>query len=95
MRIHNLHTAPIRHFYKNRTFPKKADFYGQKINVCATLKGHACPNFPKFGTVLQHRTKFPRPLTQSYFLAFKFRAQGIFYVLIKLPDLQAPWLIRK
>ena len=37
MRLSNLHTAPMGHLIKIRTFPKKRRFFMAKLRVCVTF----------------------------------------------------------
>ena len=39
MRLPHLHTTPMRHSIKIRTFPKKADFLGKNQDFVQRFKG--------------------------------------------------------
>ena len=54
MRLPNLHTAPMRHLVKFRTFLKKAGFYGKNKTLCDVLK---VLHLAKFSEIWHRYTK--------------------------------------
>ena len=90
MRLPNLHTAPMRHLIKIRTFLKKADFYGKNRKFMGRFKGLTLGQiFLNLEQIYNTRQRF-RPLTQNYFSAFRFRAQGTFYLSLFIRDNPPP-----
>ena len=80
MHLPNLHTAPMRHLIKFRTFLKKAGFYCINQTFVRRFEGLTLGQIlENLAQIYKTRQSF-RPLTQNYFSAFRFRAQGTFYL---------------